>query len=91
MKNVPKEILIDTKTDSFISSPKSLLFSPSLSCKTFQLGIALGFVLPPKLVRNHDDLDMIGDDLRLMFYIIAGFTSVLVVLVVLCEYICSFS
>lgn len=34
-------------------------------------------------MRNHDDLDLIGQDLKLMFYMIAGFTSVLVVLVVL--------
>lgn len=51
----------------------------------FQLGIAVGFILPPKLVRNHDSLDMIGDDLKLMFYMIAGLTTVLVVLVIVCE------
>ncbi|EAA11941.4 feline leukemia virus subgroup C receptor-related protein 2 [Anopheles arabiensis] len=46
-----------------------------------QLGIAVGFLVPPMLVENHDDINLIGDDLRLMFYIVAGFTSVLVVLV----------
>ncbi|XP_053684189.1 feline leukemia virus subgroup C receptor-related protein 2 [Sabethes cyaneus] len=46
-----------------------------------QLGIAIGFLVPPMLVENHDDIDLIGSDLRLMFYIVAGFTSVLVILV----------
>ncbi|XP_037046859.1 feline leukemia virus subgroup C receptor-related protein 2 [Bradysia coprophila] len=48
-----------------------------------QLGIAVGFLLPPVIVQNHDDLDLVGQDLQLMFYLIAGFTSVLVVLVAL--------
>lgn len=52
----------------------------------FQLGIAIGFLLPPVIVRNHDDLDLVGQDLQLMFYLIAGFTTVLVVLVALCEF-----
>ncbi|XP_058126581.1 heme transporter FLVCR2 [Anopheles ziemanni] len=46
-----------------------------------QLGIAVGFLVPPMLVENHDDISLIGNDLRLMFYIVAGFTTVLVVLV----------
>ncbi|XP_055603517.1 feline leukemia virus subgroup C receptor-related protein 2 [Uranotaenia lowii] len=46
-----------------------------------QLGIAVGFLAPPLLVQNHDDLDLIGSDLKLMFYLVAGFTSLLVVLV----------
>lgn len=48
-----------------------------------QLGIALGFLLPPVLVENHPDLNLIGDDLKLMFYIVAGFTSLLVILVLI--------
>ncbi|XP_058054546.1 heme transporter FLVCR2 [Anopheles bellator] len=46
-----------------------------------QLGIAVGFLAPPLLVENHDDISLIGDDLRLMFYIVAGFTTFLVILV----------
>ncbi|XP_058836278.1 heme transporter FLVCR2 [Topomyia yanbarensis] len=46
-----------------------------------QLGIAAGFLLPPILVENHDDLNLVGDDLKLMFYLVAGFTSLLVILV----------
>lgn len=45
----------------------------------------MGFLLPPMLVRNHDDINLIGKDLQLMFYIIAGFTSILVVLVLFCK------
>lgn len=52
---------------------------------SFQLGIAVGFVLPPILVKNHDDLDLIGRDLQFMFYSVAGFTTILVVLVLFCE------
>lgn len=37
------------------------------------------------LVKNHDDLDLIGRDLQFMFYCVAGFTTVLVVLVLFCE------
>ncbi|CAO1365862.1 unnamed protein product, partial [Diamesa serratosioi] len=47
-----------------------------------QLGIAVGFILPPTLVKNHDNTELIGKDLQFMFYLVAGFTSVLVVLVI---------
>lgn len=52
---------------------------------SFQLGIAVGFVLPPILVKNHADKDLIGRDLQFMFYSVAGFTTILVVLVIFCE------
>ncbi|XP_054737469.1 feline leukemia virus subgroup C receptor-related protein 2 [Anastrepha obliqua] len=48
-----------------------------------QLGIAVGFVLPPILVQNSDDLDVIGSDLLFMFYCFAGFTTILMVLMIL--------
>lgn len=57
------------------------------SSSFFQLGIAVGFVLPPMLVGNHDDIELIGSDLKLMFYLVAGLTSILVVLMVLCKYL----
>ena len=38
-----------------------------------QLGVALGFLIPPLIVKDHgDNLDEIGSDLKLMFYIVAG-------------------
>jgi hypothetical protein len=54
---------------------------------SFQLGIAVGFLLPPILVKNHAELDLIGNDLQFMFYSVAGFTTILVILVVLCKHI----
>lgn len=56
----------------------------------FQLGIAVGFVLPPMLVGNHEDISLIGSNLKLMFYLVAGLTSVLVVLMVLCKFVLIF-
>jgi hypothetical protein len=51
-----------------------------------QLGVAIGFLLPSMLVKNHDNLDDIGQDLSVMYYSVAGFTTVLLVLILLCEY-----
>uniref|UniRef100_A0A1B0G0M1 Major facilitator superfamily (MFS) profile domain-containing protein n=1 Tax=Glossina morsitans morsitans TaxID=37546 RepID=A0A1B0G0M1_GLOMM len=47
------------------------------------LGIAIGFVLPPMLVANSDDLNVIGNDLQWMFNYVAGLTTVLFILIVL--------
>jgi hypothetical protein len=38
------------------------------------------------MVKNHDNLDEIGHDLSVMYYSVAGFTTVLLVLIILCEY-----
>ncbi|XP_073958111.1 histamine transporter isoform X2 [Choristoneura fumiferana] len=48
-----------------------------------QLGIALGFVLPPMLVRSQGTVEEIGADFQLMFYLVAGATSLLFVFIVL--------
>ncbi|XP_037827907.1 feline leukemia virus subgroup C receptor-related protein 2 [Lucilia sericata] len=48
-----------------------------------QLGVALGFVLPPMLVANSDDPELVGHDLQWMFNYVAGITTVLVILMVL--------
>lgn len=47
-----------------------------------QLGIAVGFVVPPMLVLNHDDLDLVGSDLKFMFYLVAGLSTTLLLLVI---------
>ncbi|KAH8371175.1 hypothetical protein KR093_006387, partial [Drosophila rubida] len=47
-----------------------------------QLGVAVGFVLPPMLVPNSDSLDTVGKDLQMMFYLVAGLTSILLVLMI---------
>ncbi|XP_026319564.1 uncharacterized MFS-type transporter C09D4.1 [Hyposmocoma kahamanoa] len=48
-----------------------------------QLGVALGFVLPPMLVGANGTIQEIATDLQRMFYIVAGLTSVIFVLIVL--------
>ncbi|XP_032527225.2 heme transporter FLVCR2 isoform X2 [Danaus plexippus] len=48
-----------------------------------QLGVALGFLLPPMLVRSTGTPEEIGADLQIMFYLVAGATSVLFVFIVL--------
>ena len=48
----------------------------------FQLGIALGFLVPPILVPNVDNEDELAYHIRIMFYITAGVATVLFVLVV---------
>merc|ERR1712071_221438 len=41
-----------------------------------QLGVALGFLLPPMMVGSHDgDIIAIGADLSQLFYILAGLSS----------------
>ncbi|KAI4454469.1 major facilitator superfamily protein-related [Holotrichia oblita] len=46
-----------------------------------QLGTALSFVLPPLIVKNHDNLDEIGQELSYLFYGIAVFCTVTTILV----------
>ncbi|XP_014279034.2 heme transporter FLVCR2 isoform X2 [Halyomorpha halys] len=46
-----------------------------------QLGIAVGFLLPPMIVSNDEEIDKIGSQLGLMFKGVAGFTSVLLILI----------
>lgn len=48
-----------------------------------QLGIAIGFLLPPIIVPDSDLPETIGSDLGLMFKGVAGFTSVLLILIVI--------
>lgn len=48
----------------------------------FQLGIAIGFLVPPILVPNVDDMDELASHIRVMFYITAGVATLLFVLVV---------
>ncbi|XP_076313105.1 choline/ethanolamine transporter flvcr2a-like isoform X1 [Tachypleus tridentatus] len=46
-----------------------------------QLGIALGFLLPPLLVPKTDDKEKIGCDLGVLFYGVAGFTTLLLLVI----------
>uniref|UniRef100_A0A672FXZ0 Choline/ethanolamine transporter FLVCR1 n=1 Tax=Salarias fasciatus TaxID=181472 RepID=A0A672FXZ0_SALFA len=48
-----------------------------------QMGIAIGFLLPPILVPNVDDMDSLAHHIRIMFYISAGAATLIFVLVVI--------
>lgn len=57
----------------------------NLSCHVSlvsQLGIAIGFLVPPILVPNVDDLDELAHHISIMFYITAGVATLLFILVV---------
>lgn len=38
------------------------------------------------LVPNSPDLETVGSDLQMMFYLVAGLTSILLVLMVICKF-----
>ncbi|XP_019940768.2 choline/ethanolamine transporter flvcr2a isoform X2 [Paralichthys olivaceus] len=48
-----------------------------------QMGIAIGFLIPPILVPNVDDMDELAHYIRIMFYISAGVATLIFVLVVI--------
>lgn len=48
-----------------------------------QLGIAIGFLVPPMLVPNVEDIDELAYHIRFMFYISAGVASFIFILVVI--------
>lgn len=48
-----------------------------------QLGIAVGFLLPPILVPNVDDVEELASHIRIMFYISAGVATFIFILVII--------
>lgn len=48
-----------------------------------QVGIALGFLIPPQVVPNVADKNIVGYHLRMMFYCVAGFTSLIFLLIII--------
>ncbi|XP_060739414.1 heme transporter FLVCR2 isoform X2 [Tachysurus vachellii] len=48
-----------------------------------QLGIAIGFLVPPILVPNVEDLDELANHIQVMFYITAGVATFLFILVLI--------
>ncbi|XP_032356212.1 choline/ethanolamine transporter flvcr2a isoform X4 [Etheostoma spectabile] len=48
-----------------------------------QMGIAIGFLLPPILVPNVDDINELENHIRIMFYISAGVATLIFILVVI--------
>ncbi|XP_065341814.1 heme transporter FLVCR1 isoform X2 [Cloeon dipterum] len=63
--------------------PKQVSSACAIGVFGNQLGVASGFLLPPILVKNHDNLDDIGYDLSFMFYGVAIFTTILFVFLVI--------
>lgn len=47
------------------------------------MGIAIGFLVPPMLVPNVDDINELEGHIRIMFYISAGVASFLFILVII--------
>lgn len=47
------------------------------------MGIAIGFLIPPILVPNVDDMNELAYHIKIMFYISAGVATVIFVLVVI--------
>jgi len=52
-----------------------------------QLGISLGFLLGPIIVKNHDSLDDIGKDLSRLCWIIAIVSTIVLALALTCKFI----
>nr|CAD7195652.1 unnamed protein product [Timema douglasi] len=48
-----------------------------------QFGVALGFLVVPLIIKNHDTLLDIGSDLSFMFYTLAGITSIVFIIVLI--------
>ncbi|XP_029965759.1 choline/ethanolamine transporter flvcr2b isoform X1 [Salarias fasciatus] len=63
-------------------SEEELSTACSIGVLGYQLGIAIGFLVPPVLVPNVDDMDELAHHIRIMFYITAGVATFLFVLVV---------
>ncbi|XP_073986340.1 histamine transporter isoform X2 [Rhodnius prolixus] len=47
-----------------------------------QLGIAAGFLIPPTIVNEANNFEIIGSQLSLMFKLVAGFTALLLALII---------
>lgn len=56
-----------------------------------QLGVALGFILPPMLVKNHEDTAKIGDDLYFLTWLLSGFMIPVAIAIVICTFLPKFN
>lgn len=61
--------------------PKEVSTACALGVFGNQLGIAIGFLLPPMIVRNHEDPALIGYDLQKLFFASAGVNAIIFLLV----------
>ena len=48
-----------------------------------QLGVALGFLVPPAIVPTTDDMDLIGQRLSIMFYGVVALTTTLFITILI--------
>lgn len=58
-------------------------FIPNCAPLALQLGIALGFLVPPMLVPNVEDVDELTQHIRVLLYISAGVATALFLLVII--------
>ncbi|XP_017331980.1 feline leukemia virus subgroup C receptor-related protein 2 [Ictalurus punctatus] len=63
--------------------PKEVSTACSIGVFGNQLGIAIGFLVPPILVPNIDDMDKLAYHISIMFYITAGVATLIFILVVI--------
>ncbi|KAK3923194.1 putative MFS-type transporter [Frankliniella fusca] len=62
---------------------KEVSFACAVGVFGNQLGIALGFLIPPAMVGDHEDLEKITADLKVLYYVFAAVPTVVLVLLVL--------
>ncbi|XP_052121526.1 uncharacterized MFS-type transporter C09D4.1 isoform X3 [Frankliniella occidentalis] len=62
---------------------KEVSFACAVGVFGNQLGIALGFLIPPAMVGNHEDLEQITADLKVLYYVFAAVPTAVLVLLVL--------
>ncbi|GAB6031308.1 hypothetical protein CHUAL_009104 [Chamberlinius hualienensis] len=74
---------IPPRLASVFFGPKEISTACSIGVFGNQVGIALGFLLPPILVPSSGGVDAIGHGLTIMFYGVAAVTSALFVLILL--------
>lgn len=63
-----------------------LLFLYNKYVPVFKIGLAVGFFVPPNIVRNSNSTMDIGKDLSLLFYGGAGYMTFIFILIVICKY-----
>ena len=52
--------------------------------------MAIAFILSPLMVKNHSDKEQIGYDLKRLYQVVAGFSTLVLFLVVCCKPLCFF-
>lgn len=63
--------------------PNEVSTATSIGVFGNQVGVAIGFLVPPAIVPTSQDLDQVGHDLSIMFYGMAAITTVIFIIIVL--------